>query len=198
MPTLTDEIKTFIVKGLACFDTPSQVADAVYWEFGVKVTRQHVHTYDPAGAQPPAARWRALHAATRKAFLDDRAEIGIANRNIRLRMLDRMARFAELRHRLDEAAALLERAAKECGGMYKRQRYMPSDPGDQSDDAVPVAALSSDAAPPPRHNAQRIGHAKEGRRKSAGAKRDVAEDVQSADAADFPVEGEIVSRCTFR
>src|SRR5262245_56125083 len=29
MPTLSDEIKTFIVQGLACFDTPSEVADAV-------------------------------------------------------------------------------------------------------------------------------------------------------------------------
>jgi hypothetical protein len=28
MPTLTDEIKTFIVKGLACYDSPSQVAEA--------------------------------------------------------------------------------------------------------------------------------------------------------------------------
>jgi len=130
MPTLTDEIKTFIVKGLACFDTPSEVAEAVKATFDVVVTRQHVHTYGPACSEPPAMRWRALHAATRQAFLDDAAEIGVANRNVRLRMLDRMAHRAEARHYLDLAAALLEQAAKECGGMYKRTRYLPSSPAD--------------------------------------------------------------------
>jgi hypothetical protein len=129
MPTLTDEMKTFIVKGLACFDTPSEVADAVSAAFGVQVTRQHVHQYDPSCAQPPAERWRALHAATRKAFLADRAEIGIAQRNFRLRMLDKMAHYALQHHLRGEVAALLEQAARECGGMYDRQRYpVPSSP----------------------------------------------------------------------
>jgi hypothetical protein len=140
MSELSDEIKTFIVKSLACYDTPSKVAEAVYVTFDVKVTRQQVHRYDPNCAQPPTERWCALHAATRQAFLADLAEIGVAHRNVRLRMLDRMARAAEERHNLTNAASLLEQAAKECGGIYDRTRP-PSAPA--------VAAPSpADAANP--------------------------------------------------
>ena len=52
MPTLTDEIKTFIVRGLARFDTPSQVAEAVKANFNVELKRQHVYAYDPRCSQP--------------------------------------------------------------------------------------------------------------------------------------------------
>ena len=65
MPTLTNAIKEFIVKGLACYDTPSQVGEAVNVNFGVVVSRQQVHRYDPECSPPPAQRWRDLHAATR-------------------------------------------------------------------------------------------------------------------------------------
>jgi hypothetical protein len=34
MATLTDEVKVFIVQALACFDSPSQVAQAVKDQFG--------------------------------------------------------------------------------------------------------------------------------------------------------------------
>jgi hypothetical protein len=135
MPTLTDEIKTFIVKGLACYDTPSQVALHVEEIFGVAMSRQQVHRYDPACAQPPAPRWRALHAATRRAFLDHLAEIGIVHRTMRLRMLDRMAHRAEERQQLRVAALLLEQAAMECGGMYQRGRRTPT---------IPVPAANGD------------------------------------------------------
>ena len=57
MPTLTDEVKEFIVKGLACFDTPSQVAEAVRVNFGIEVSRQQVFSYDPDGSRPPSPRW---------------------------------------------------------------------------------------------------------------------------------------------
>ena len=122
MTTLTDEIKEFIVKGLACFDTPSQVAEAVKATFGIEVSRQHVHTYDPASAQPPAPRWRELHAATRQAFLDDTAEIGIAQKAVRLRTLERYVQRAEARGSFTLAAAFLEQAAKECGGVYESRK----------------------------------------------------------------------------
>jgi hypothetical protein len=95
MPTLTDEIKTFIVKGLACYDTPSQVAEAVKVNFNVEITRQHVYAYDPNASQHISPRWRELHAATRQALLREQAEIGIAHRAVRLRRLDRLASRCE-------------------------------------------------------------------------------------------------------
>ena len=121
MPTLTDEIKTFIVRGLACFDTPSQVAEDVKANFGIEVSRQQVYTYDPAGSQPPAQRWRDLHAVTRGKYLRDVAEIGIAQKVVRLRLLDRMAHRAATRS-IKLTAALLAQAAKECGGAYETRR----------------------------------------------------------------------------
>jgi hypothetical protein len=129
MSTLTDEIKEFIVKALACYDTPSQVAEAVRVEFGVEVGRQQIHAYNPDGSRPPAPRWIALHTATREKFLSEMAEIGIAHKAVRLRMLDRFARRAEANNFGGAAAEYLEQAAKECGGVYEnRKRAVPPNP----------------------------------------------------------------------
>src|SRR5438309_3743548 len=119
MANLTDEIKEFIVRGLARYDTPSQVAEAVKAQFGIAVSRQQVFAYDPEGSRPPAPRWIALHAATREKFLSDVAGIGVAQKAVRLRMLDRWAREADERHFTTVAATFLEQAAKECGGIYE-------------------------------------------------------------------------------
>jgi hypothetical protein len=131
MAILTDDIKEFIVKGLARFDTPSYVAEAVRVTFGIEVSRQQVHEYDPACSRPPAERWRALHAATREKFLRDLAEIGVSHKAVRLRMLDRLAHRCE-RNAVALSIACLERAAKECGGIYEKRRgAMPQPPAPQ-------------------------------------------------------------------
>ena len=122
MPTLTDEIKEFIVKGLACFDGPSQVAEAVKGTFGIEVSRQQVYVYSPTSSQPPALRWRELHAATRQAHLREIAEIGIGQKAVRLAMLDRMAQHYITNNYFLKAAVILEQAAKECGGVYENRR----------------------------------------------------------------------------
>jgi hypothetical protein len=141
MPVLTDEIKTFIVKGLACYDTPSQVADAVRAEFNIVVSRQQVHEYDPACARTPALRWRELYAATRQALLRELAEIGIAHRAVRLRRLDRLASRSE-RNNVTTALKCLEMAAKECGGMYENRRPIVLRP------STPQPAMPETPAPP--------------------------------------------------
>ena len=123
MPILTDEIREFIVKGLACYDTPTYVAEAVKAKFGIEVTRQQVHVYDPASSQPPAQRWCDLHAATRAAFLHDAAAIGVANKTVRLRRLDRLANRCE-RNSVALALICLQQAAKECGGLYENRRQL--------------------------------------------------------------------------
>jgi hypothetical protein len=122
MPTLTDEIRTFIVKALACFDTPSQVVDAVKTNFNIEITRSHVYAYDPKSSQRMSPRWREIHAAARQAYLREVAEIGIAHKVVRLAMLDRMAHHAMSNNYCTRAAAFLEQAAKECGGIYENRR----------------------------------------------------------------------------
>ena len=119
MPALSDAIKEFIVKRLACFETPSKVVEAVKVNFGVTITRQRVYVYDPRCSQPPAKRWRDLHAMTREKFLRDVAEIGVSHKAIRLQMLDRLATRCE-RNSVALALASLQLAAKECGGFYER------------------------------------------------------------------------------
>jgi len=117
---LTDEVKAFIVRGLARYETPTRVAASVQVQFGVAIDRRQVYAYDPAGSRPPAQRWIDLHAATRAKFLGAMAEIGIAQKVVRLRMLDRFANRADEADQMERAARFLAQAAKECGGFYER------------------------------------------------------------------------------
>jgi hypothetical protein len=127
---LPDEVKTFIVTALACFDTPSVAAAAVKEEFGLTVSRQAVQAYDPGkrAGKDLSEQWRALFAAAREKFIAETAAIGIAHKSVRLRMLDRMAASAEGKGNLVLTAALLEQAAKEDGGAFTNRREL-SGPG---------------------------------------------------------------------
>lgn len=122
--TLSDEVKTYIVQQLACFDPPSVVARAVKDEFGLDLTRQGVEIYDPTkrSGKDLSEGYRLLFAETRKAFLEDTASIGIAHRTVRLRNLARMAQRAEDMKNLALAAQLHEQAAKEMGNSFTNRR----------------------------------------------------------------------------
>ncbi len=97
MATLNSDVKAFIVQALACFDTPSQVAESVKKEFGIEVSRQQIESHDPnkVCSKGLAAKWRILFEDTRKRFREEIADIPIANRAYRLRALGRMAERAE-------------------------------------------------------------------------------------------------------
>ncbi|EPB7006335.1 TPA: DUF2280 domain-containing protein [Pseudomonas aeruginosa] len=127
MAALSNDVKAFIVQALACFDTPSQVVEAVQKEFGVTVTRQQVETHDPTkySGKGLAKRWVALFEDTRKRFREETADIPIANRAYRLRALGRMAEKAESMKNLALTAQLLEQAAKECGDVYVNRKVEP-------------------------------------------------------------------------
>jgi hypothetical protein len=120
MSVLTDELKAFIVKGLARYETPTHVAASVKAQFGIEIDRRQVFAYDPAGSRPPAQRWIDLHAATRAKFMHAVSEIGVAQKVVRLQMLDRFANRAEENNYTERAAGFLAQAAKECGGFYER------------------------------------------------------------------------------
>lgn len=124
---LTEEQQTFVVQALACFDTPSEVAQQVKEVYGLELARQTVHYYDPTKGVKPAEKWCALFDATRKAFLEDVAGIAIAQRSYRLSRLDRMARAAESVKNFALAAQLHEQAAKEMGGSFTNHRQLHVD-----------------------------------------------------------------------
>lgn len=117
---LSDEVKTFVVQALACWDTPSEVARAVKDEFGLVVSRQAVERYDPtkrAGADL-SAEFKALFEATRATFLAETATISVSHRSVRLRRLQRMVDKAESMGAMALAAKLMEQAAREMGGTF--------------------------------------------------------------------------------
>ena len=137
-----DEVKTFIVQSLACFDTPAVVAEAVKKEFGETITRQTVECYDPnkRAGRALSAKWRLLFDETRKAFLDDTSKIGISHRSVRLRALDRMAGRAEERGNMVLAKDLLKQAAEEMGNAFTNRRELTGKDG--KDLPAPVAPVT--------------------------------------------------------
>ncbi len=138
MAALSNEVKAFIVQALACFDTPTQVAEAVRGEFGIELTRQKCEAYDPTkyAGRDLAKRWVSLFEDTRKRFREETADIPIANRAYRLRALGRMAEKAENMRNLALTAQLLEQAAKEVGDVYVNRQTKADVP---QDNVVPTS-----------------------------------------------------------
>jgi len=137
MAALKNDVKAFIVQALACFDTPTQVSQAVKQEFDVDVTRQQVEQHDPtkrAGVNL-AAKWQTLFHDTRKRFREETAEIPIANRAFRLRAMNRFVERAETMKNIVLAMQILEQAAKETGDMYVN-RARKDEPDDEP--AIPT------------------------------------------------------------
>lgn len=126
MAVLPTEIKAFIVQGLACFDTPTQVAQAVKEEFNFEVSRQQVAQHDPTkiAGRTLAQKWVTLFEDARKTFREEVAGIPIANKAVRLRALDRMMTKAESMKNMALAAQLMEQAAKEMGGAYTNRQQV--------------------------------------------------------------------------
>lgn len=126
MATLTDDVKAFIVQALACFDTPSQVVDAVKEEFGIVVSRPQVQAYDPTKriGISLSKKWRTLFEEARKSFIEQTNAIPVANQAYRLRVLDRLLQKVEKQGNTALAAQLLEQAAKESGGAFTNKQRL--------------------------------------------------------------------------
>ncbi|MDR6949853.1 hypothetical protein J2Y39_004478 [Pseudomonas sp. 2957] len=127
MAALSSEVKAFIVQALACFDTPSQVAEAVKREFNIDVTRQQVETHDPTKrcSKTLAKRWVEMFHDARKRFREETVDIPIANRAFRLRAMSRYVEKAESMKNIGLAMQILEQAAKEVGDAYVNRRVEP-------------------------------------------------------------------------
>lgn len=143
---LTNEARTFAVQALACFDTPTEVAEAIRKEFGVEITAQSVEAYDPtkrAGANL-AKRWRAIFETTREDFLTNTATIAISHRAYRLRALQRMAEAAMRMKNYSLARELFEQAAKEVGDAYTNRRQLT---GANGKPLIPAAQIVGTMTP---------------------------------------------------
>src|SRR5882757_11461498 len=99
MPTAQDlpgPVKAFIVQRLAGFDLPSQVVKAVKEEFGIEVSRQRVHFYDPTTRAGRALNedLKALFFETREKAKQDLDSIPSYHKAVRLQRLDNMITLA--------------------------------------------------------------------------------------------------------
>lgn len=92
MAKLKPKHQTFIVTRLACFVRAPDVVEAVRETFGIAITTDQVHYYDPENVhgRKPAEKWVKLHDKARQAFLDDVSSIPIANRSWRLGELQKL------------------------------------------------------------------------------------------------------------
>jgi hypothetical protein len=121
---LSDEMKLFVVQQLAAFDGPLEVAEAVKGKYGVEVTRQAIHYYDPTHEPKPPEKWCQIFKAMRDKYLDDTAEIPARKRSVRIRRLERMALNAEKMRNYQLAGQLYEQIAKEVGELYTNRQKM--------------------------------------------------------------------------
>ncbi|PPD54456.1 MAG: hypothetical protein CTY12_02985 [Methylotenera sp.] len=120
MTLLKNEVKIYIVQALASYDTPQQVADAVYEEYGIEIDRSQVQQYDPTkvAGKTLGKKHSDLFYETRKKFLNELANIPISHKVFRLRSLQRMHDFHMSRKNYIAAQSVLEQAAKEVGQLY--------------------------------------------------------------------------------
>lgn len=130
MTALSDGVKAHIVQGLAQFQTPTDVADSVKQEFGITIGRQQVAAYDPTKVtgRNLGKKWRAIFEATRKRFLENVADVPIAN--LAYRMQQYQAQLDGAGNNKILKLRVLEQAAKEIGGIYENRRLdQPKTPG---------------------------------------------------------------------
>ena len=130
MARLKEIQKRYIVQRLACWDTPSEVAEAVKLEFGIDLHRAHVQAYDPTSVHGAklGKPLRELFHETRQEFKRSTESIPVAQRSYRLAELQKMADKAKRMGNLVLAADIMERAAKETGDYWTNKREL-SGPG---------------------------------------------------------------------
>ncbi|BCD88047.1 hypothetical protein PSm6_44540 [Pseudomonas solani] len=151
MAALNGEVKAFIVQALACFDTPTQVAEQVKKDYGIEVSRQQVESHDPTkyAGRGLAKKWAELFHHCRQQFREQTADIAIANRAYRLRALGRFVEKAEGMRNISLAMQALEQAAKECGDRYvNRQARAETPPDDVPPSSVEVTIVDASARKP--------------------------------------------------
>jgi hypothetical protein len=92
MAAISKELKRYIVRANAFFDSPSEVVRLVAAEFGVTITKAQVQRYDPTKAQGSSlsSDLRLLFERTRHEFIEEIEAVPVAHRAVRLRRLDQI------------------------------------------------------------------------------------------------------------
>lgn len=122
MAALKKEVKLFIVRSLAVFNTPSETVELVHQDYGIKVTKQQCEKYDPTkrSGENLSEELRLDFEKTREMFLGKPESIPIANLAVRLQRLENQYQ----KHSKNRVAALniLKQAAEDMGGKYTNKQ----------------------------------------------------------------------------
>lgn len=129
MAQLKKEVKFYIVRSLAKFNTPQETADAVNIDFGIKVTRQQCERYDPTkrAGQELSTELKAEFEATRQQFIDNPQHVPLANLTYRLERMQRVIDHAGKNSVL--VLTTLEQAAKDVGGVFTNRKEITGKDG---------------------------------------------------------------------
>lgn len=130
MARLKNEVKIYIVRSLAVFNTPKEVVTLIKEDFGIDVTPQTVECYDPTkrAGQDLSQKLREEFEATRKEFVENTSNIPIANAAYRLQRLQRIVDRVGKNSVLEMQA--LEQAAKESGGAFTNRKEITGKGGE--------------------------------------------------------------------
>ena len=71
---LTREQKIYVVRRLAAYDGPAEIARDLKRQFGVEITRQAIEQYDPTKGAECAEEWADLFRNARREYMDDKAD----------------------------------------------------------------------------------------------------------------------------
>ena len=125
MASLSDGQKRFLVRELACFESPKQVQASFREFYKQTLDIRQISNYDGGkewARGRMAASLRLYFDRCRTAFLKDTETIGISHKPFRLRALQRYAEQMEGMNNYVGAASMHEQAAKEMGGAYTNRR----------------------------------------------------------------------------
>lgn len=156
MAALQKPVKTFIVTQLGRFESARSVIDMVKERFGLTLTHQQISNYDPAtkSGERLSPELKAIFESEREKFRKDIDAIPIANKAVRLAMLQRAALEAQKVGNRNQMAALVKQAAEEVGEVYTNKRSMDVKGKMEHDvkqvsDAALIAALAAFGVPVP-------------------------------------------------
>ena len=71
---LTREQKIHVVRRLAAYDGPAEIARDLRKQFGIEITRQAIEQYDPTKGSECAEEWADLFRNARQEYMGDKAD----------------------------------------------------------------------------------------------------------------------------
>lgn len=137
MAALKKEVKLFIVRSLAVFNTPTETAELVNQEYGIKVTKQQCEKYDPTkrAGENLSEELRVDFEKTRGMFLGKPEAIPIANLAVRMQRYENL--FQKYSKNRVAATSILRQAAEDMGGKYtNKQEITGADGGPLQSESV--------------------------------------------------------------